>query len=145
MAGTPPETLEELIAQGWRSVEERLTMAASEMALVTHWFVTPQDSDVNVNAHFGSDARTARFLGVVVPTLAEELNASLVSVSVPWALDGPAPLLALISLLPNQPAVAQARPLLRNPDAATAPWWTLGEQRVAPPAELVQIAARLRI
>src|ERR1700753_4284647 len=97
---TVPETLEGLTARGWELAERQLAGARGEFALVTHWFVTPEDSSVNSDEHFGSDARTARFLGVVVPTLIRQLDASLVSVSVPWALEGTAPLLVLISLLP---------------------------------------------
>jgi hypothetical protein len=113
--------------------------------LVTHWFVTPDDASVNADAHFGSDARTERFLGVVVPTLIDQLEASLVSVSLPWGLDSTSPLLVLVSILPGEPAMIEARALERAVGARTAPWWTLGERRKAPPAELSEIAAHLRL
>lgn len=140
-----PETLPELTAHGWRIVRERLTVAPTELALVTHWFVTPEDSAVHGDEHFGSDARTERFLGVVVPTLADQLGASLVMVAVPWGLDSETPSLVLVSALPGQAAGIEARPLQRVAGTHAAPWWTLSEQPVAPPAELAEIAARLRI
>jgi hypothetical protein len=140
-----PETLPELTAYGWRIVRERLAVAPSELTLVTHWFVTPEDSAVHGDEHFGSDARTARFLGVVVPTLADQLGASLVSVAVPWGLGGETPLLVLVSALPGEAARIEARLLRRVTGAVTAPWWTLGEEQVAPPDELAEIAAQLRI
>jgi hypothetical protein len=140
-----PDTLAALTARGWELAVEQLTNAEDELALVTHWFRTPGDASVNADAHFGSDARTARFLAVVVPTLIEHLEASLVSISAPWGLDGAAPRLVLVSLLPDAPATVEARMLQRVAGATTAPWWQLGQARVAPPAELLEIAARLRI
>lgn len=140
-----PQTLSELTAHGWRIVSERLALAANDRVLVMHWFVTPDDSSVHGDEHFGSDARTARFLGVVVPTLADQLHASLVSVAVPWGLDEETPSLVLISALPGQAAGTEARPLRRVVGARAAPWWTLGEAPVSPPAELAEIASRLQI
>lgn len=140
-----PETLPELTARGWRIVSARLAVAANDRVLVTHWFVTPDDSSVHGDEHFGSDARTARFLGVVVPTLADQLRASLVSVAAPWGLEAGDPVLALISALPGEPAAIEVRALRRVTGAGAAPWWTLGEDPLAPPAELAEIASRLRI
>jgi hypothetical protein len=140
-----PDTLSTLTARGWELAEDQLMAASDELILVTHWFVTPDDASVNADAHFGSDTRTERFFAVVVPTLIDQLEASLVSISVPWGLDSAAPRLVLVSLLPDAPPIVEARTLKRLVGAQTAPWWQLATERVAPPAELSAVTARLRI
>jgi hypothetical protein len=141
----PPEDIDQLNARGWAAVERNLETAASELALVTHWFVTPEDDSVHSDQHLGSDERTLTFLRVVVPTLAQQLSASIVSVAVPWNLDGGAPLMALVSAVGGEVPRIEARALIRSNRSPGPPWWRLGEDLVVVPVELADVAAGLRI
>jgi hypothetical protein len=138
------EHVAELAAHGWRLVEEALAGAASDRALVTHWFVTPDDSSVHTDEHFGSNERTVTFVGVVVPTLADQLDASVVVVAVPWNRDGRPSLLVLVAALRGQPAAVEARAL--TPSVAVRdglPWWSLGTEPVEVPPALLNAVAHL--
>lgn len=147
MRKRPAENREELTAHDWRLVEAALAGAASHSALVTHWFVTPEDASVHMDEPFGSNERTARFVGGVVPTLVDQLSASAFVVAVPWDLDASgAGALVLVSALQDAGAATiEARSLRRITEAVAAPWWALSPELVEPPVELADIAAQLRV
>lgn len=137
-------TATELACRGWKVAEATLLQAESAETLVTHWFLTPTDAEVHVDEHFGDNTRTARFLRVVVPTLADQLDASMLWVGVPWDLEREKPLMLLLAGVRGQPPVLEARALHRSAGASQAPWWLLGEHS-SPPGELLELAARMRL
>ena len=128
----------------WEIVSAALADAATEHQLVVHWFHTPEDSSVNIDEHFGANERTAKFLRVVVPTLADQLAAARFWVAVPWDLDTAAPLMVLLSANERQQPTIEAREIRRAADPGP-PWWRLGRGRVDPPRELQEIAARMQL
>jgi hypothetical protein len=140
-----PATVAELTAHGWRLAEESLRTAGSDRALVTHWFLTPADADVHMDEHFGSNERTLTFVSVVIPTLAQQLDARMLTVSVPWDAAGEPSLLAVIATIPGQPAVVEARELIRLDDRSAAPWWHLAQGDVEVPADLQAAVTGLRV
>ncbi len=126
--------------------QDTLARAESEHTLVTHWFLTPEDASVNADPHFGSDARTVRFLGVAFPTLVDQLGASAAVVVLPWGLTGGEPSLTVVAVRAGEPARVQTRRLTRLGDengAPGPPFWRLESAPVAPPSELAAVAARL--
>jgi hypothetical protein len=140
----PPQTPDELVAHGWLLVQRTLAGAESERLLVTHWFVTAEDDSVHSDEHFGSDERTTRFLGVVLPTLIDQLAPSLVMVAVPWGLGGEDATMSVVALLPGQPAAFQSRTLRRSGESGP-PWWSLGGEQVSSPVALAELSAALRL
>lgn len=145
-ADAKPSTVAELTRRGWRMAERTLASAATERTLVSHWFVTPDDDSIHTDEELGGDERTLTFLRVVIPTLAEQLAASIVAVAVPWNLgsvDGH-PLLVLVALIHDQPAEAQARRLI-GVAGTGPPWWSLSEDLMAIPRALGDVTGRLRI
>lgn len=135
----------ERLAHGWRLVEDALAGAGSSMALVVHWFATPTDASVHMDEHFGSDARTLRFMAVAVPTLADQLEASRLAVAVPWQLDAEQPLMVLLAAARGEPSAVQARALIDVGASAGPPWWRLAAQTVPAPEQFRELAALLRI
>jgi hypothetical protein len=144
MTGETPASVEELIARGWQLVADRLAHARSERELVTHWFITPEDSSVNTDEHFGSNERTVTFVRVVLPTLADQLDASHVLAAVPWDFEDQPALLVVIAALRGQEAVIEARPITRV-ENTESPWWSVAEQTADPPTELIEEVALLSI
>ncbi len=152
MAAAPTRP-EELLGFGWEIAAATLASAESERKLVTHWLLTPGDADVNADDHFGSDERTLRFLGVVLPTLIDQLAAVAAVVAVPWGLDGSAPSLTVVGVGFGAPACVESRWLrradaagpvgARSPEGAGPPFWRLEPDPVAPPPELAAVAAGL--
>lgn len=133
------------LAHGWRLVEAALAGAGSRTALVVHWFATPTDASVHMDDHFGDDARTLRFMAVVVPTLADQLAASRLAVAVPWELEAERALMVLLTAARGEPAAVQARALTAAAEASGPPWWRLAAQPVPAPERFRELAALLRI
>jgi len=142
-----PESAAELIARGWELAAETLAHARSERELVTHWFITPEDSNVNTDEHFGSNERTVTFVRVVLPTLAGQLEASHVLAAVPWDVDDRPALLVLIAALRGQDAVIEARAINRieSVENAAPPWWSVAPETADAPAELIEEVALLSV
>ena len=140
-----PATPEELRAHGWQLVEAAIAAAPSASELIIHWFATPQDANVHSDEHFADDARTLKFLSLVVPTLADQLEASMLAVGVPWDLSGARPLMVLLTAIRGEPASFEARELKRLDVRGKPPWWLLGDERLAVPAELAELASRIRL
>lgn len=139
-----PETAAGLLSFGWEIAEATLAGADSERRLVTHWFLTPEDAAVNVDDHFGSDERTLRFLGVVLPTLIGQLDARLAVVALPWGLESDAATLTVIGLGSGVPARLQTRTLDRvNAELVAPPFWRLGAATVRTPEALAAVATAL--
>jgi hypothetical protein len=140
-----PERAGDLVGFGWEIAELSLARAESELRLVTHWFLTPEDDSVNADDHFGSDERTLRFLGVALPTLIDQLDAEAAVVVLPWGLDGSAPTLTVIGVGFGEPARVETRALTRLTAAAGdgPPYWRLGSDRLKPPADLAAVASGL--
>jgi hypothetical protein len=147
MTGAAPETIEELIAHGWELAADTLAHAQSERELVTHWFITPEDSAVNSDEHFGSNERTVTFVRLVLPTLADQLDASHMLTAVPWDVDDQPALLVLIAALHGEDAVIEARPITRveRNENAAPPWWSMAPETADPPVELIEEVALLSI
>ena len=141
---TPSSVSSSISDPRWEIVSAALGDAATEHQLVVHWFDTPEDSSVNVDEHFGANERTAKFLRVVVPTLADQLAASGFWVAVPWDLDRSSPLMVLLSSPEGRQPTIEAREVRRAPDPGP-PWWRLGRGPVDPPRELQEIAARMQL
>ncbi len=139
-----PTTLQELGEHGWRLAAASLARAASDTALVMHWFVTPDDADVHSDEHFGSNDRTRTFIRVVVPTLAEQLDASLLTVAVAWEIDDRPALLVLVSAIRGQPAAIEAREITPRPGATLPPFWELATEAATPPPELIEESGAIR-
>lgn len=136
--------MSDLLARGWAMAEATLASAGSERALVTHWFVTGEDDGVNTDDHFGSDERTLRFLGVALPTLIDQLRASVAVVAVPWNVDGAAPSLSVVAVAAGAEAAVETRALTRLSAAEPGPpFWRLEPGRVTPPPQLAAIASGL--
>lgn len=130
----------------WEFVSAALRDAAGERQLVVHWFQTPDDASVNLDEHFGGNERTAKYLRVVVPTLADQLDAQSLWTAVPWELDGRLSQMVLVVARGGQPTVIEARALTPVRAASpTPPWWDLGPDLVAPPKALVEIATQMLI
>lgn len=141
-----PATLAELARHGWQIIANALTAAESENALIAHWFLTPDDSSVHMDPHFGDDDRTAKFLRVVVPTLADQLGASMLWVAVPWGIDTDAPLMVLLSAFRGQRPMIEGRRLTRSQEAGGGPpWWSVESEPAELPEELLALAERMVI
>jgi hypothetical protein len=134
---------ESLIARGWQWAEATLAAAPSPRRLVTHWFAVAGDASVHADDHFGSDARTLRFLAVVLPTLITELDARAAVLAVPWAIDGDRASITVVALTANAPAALATRTLARA--AHGPPFWRIGAPVPAPPPEIAAICAGLVI
>lgn len=141
----PPPALGELARHGWQIIANALGHAATETTLVAHWFLAPNDDAVQTDPHFGGNPRTAKFLRVVVPTLADQLSASMFAVAVPWDLDGDLPLMVLLYAISGQRPAIEARRLHRNDGAISAPWWRLGSELVSVPDELAAITSAMSV
>jgi hypothetical protein len=136
---------QELIAEGWQRVGCELLRARSAEHLIIHWFRTPTDADTHADAHWYDDSRIEKFVRIVIPTLAEQLDASMLTVAVPWGVDDDSATLALIAVVAGQPAVIDARTLTRSRLADAAPYWILGTEPVAAPTRLHEIVVNLTI
>jgi hypothetical protein len=121
--------------------EATLASADSERRLVTHWFLTGEDDSVNSDDHFGSDERTLRFLGMALPTLIDQLGATLAVVALPWDLEGGSPTLTVIAVTAGAATAVQARALRRLQDQSGPPFWRLSSDVVEAPARLVAVAS----
>jgi hypothetical protein len=168
-ASTDPS---ELIRFGWRIAEATLAAAGSELTLVTHWFQTGHDDSVNADEHFGSNARTLRFLGVALPTLIDQLGASSAVVAVPWDVEAaaagptveaapvhlsvestatslrietPAASLTVVAIGAGAAPRVETRALTRLAAAAGPPFWRLEPGPAEPPAQLARTASRLAL
>jgi hypothetical protein len=142
----PPATLGELARHGWIMIAKALTRATTEDALVAHWFLTPDDASVHIDDQFGGNDRTATFLRVVVPTLADQLDASSLWVAAPWDLETTKPLMALLVGIRGQQPMLEARAVSRHPDpTAGPPWWVVDNIPLEPPAELAELAAKMQL
>ena len=139
MGPSSARSAEELIGFGWEIAESTLVRAASELTLVTHWFQTGEDDSVNADDHFGSDERTLRFVTVALPTLIDQLNASMAVVAVPWELDGVAPSLSVVAVVLGQPAGLATRTLTRTGTGPEPPFWRLEPDAREPPAQLARV------
>jgi hypothetical protein len=139
-----PQTAAELTAYGWDLATAALARAESDRVLVTHWFHTAEDSSVNTDEHFGSNSRTTNFVHLVLPTLADQLDASHLVAAVPWDAQGEPALLVLVAWIRGESAMVDARALSRRPAGeVNPPWWALAAEATAPPSELVQAARSL--
>jgi hypothetical protein len=143
MGPTSAHSAAELIDFGWEIAESTLATAASELTLVTHWFQTGEDDSVNADDHFGSDERTLRFLTVALPTLIDQLNASMAVVAVPWELESPAVSLSVLAIVPGAPAVLATRTLTRLEAGVGGPFWRLEPGPRTSPAQLALVASAL--
>jgi hypothetical protein len=147
MTHEAPENVAELIARGWELAADTLAHARSERELVTHWFITPEDSSVHTDEHFGNNERTVKFVRVVMPTLADQLEASHVLAAVPWDVADQPTLIVVIAALRGQDAVIEARPITRveSVENAAPPWWSVAPETADPPIELIEEVALLSI
>jgi hypothetical protein len=135
----------ELVSFGWEIAGATLATAESELTLVTHWFETGEDDSVNADDHFGSNERTLRFLGVVLPTLIDQLGARMAVVAVPFDLDDASPSLSVIALASGGPAALATRPLTRLPAESGPPFWRLEPELRDPPPQLTRVAGALTL
>jgi hypothetical protein len=138
-------TPDDLIDSGWQRVERALLSARSEDHLIVHWFLTPDDADTHTDAHWHDNARIEKFVRVVVPTLADQLRASMLTVAVPWNVTDERATLTLVAVITGEPAAIAARSVTRSALADAAPYWKLGTEAVDPPAPLVEIVLNLTI
>ena len=141
----PADPSEQLIQAGWERVEQALLRASSEHHLIIHWFQTPENSETHSDAHWHNDERTVKFVRVVIPTLAEQLRATDLTVAVPWQVGAERATLVLIAATAGQAATLAARPLTRSALADAPPYWKLSPTAAEPPAVLAELVAQLVI
>ncbi len=134
-----------LLPAGWQRVETALLSAPTEDHLIVHWFETPDGAETHSDAHWHDQARIEKFVRIVIPTLAEQLRASSLTVAVPWDVDDETATLALIAAASGRPSAIEARALTRTALADAAPYWRLGSEPVAPPTALAEIAVKLTL
>jgi hypothetical protein len=126
-------------------VKDTIATAESPASLIVHWFLTPDDTSVHMDDHFADDSRTLKFMSVVVPTLADQLDASMLAVAVPWELNDAGGLMVLLTALQGAEPTVEARTITRATGSSGPPWWVIGETQVEAPQQMRELAKILRI